>query len=194
MSDLSRSRIFFHICCAPDATVTIERLNPDYNVTGFFYNPNIHPGEEYNFRINEMRWLARMLGIPLIEGEYERSYWFSLIKGLEEEPEGGKRCEVCIRMRLEKTAALACQEGFPIFGTALTVSPHKNAPLINRIGLELANRYGLTFLETDFKKGDGFKRSVELSMAYGLYRQKYCGCIYSLDRYGGRPLHDYDSV
>ncbi|MBI5166945.1 MAG: epoxyqueuosine reductase QueH [candidate division NC10 bacterium] len=181
MSGLSRPRILLHICCAPDATVVIERLASDYRLTGFFYNPNIHPEEEYSRRLGETIRLAEGLDFPLFLGDYDPVNWFSLVRGFEGEPEGGTRCEICIRMRLERTAALARDEGFTAFSTVLTVSPHKQAPFINRVGAEVAARHGLSFFGADFKKKDGFKRSLELSKRHGLYRQKYCGCIYSLE-------------
>ncbi|MBN1155916.1 epoxyqueuosine reductase QueH [candidate division KSB1 bacterium] len=179
MDQQRREKLLFHICCAPDATVVAERLEPDYDITGYFYNPNIHPQSEYTLRVNEMEELAREIGLKLIVGPYDADRWFDLVKGMEDEPEGGARCEVCFRMRLESTARLAQEQGFDFFTTVLTVSPHKNADLINAIGSEMSAKYAVQFLSANFKKKDGFKRSIELSKIYGLYRQNYCGCIYS---------------
>lgn len=174
-----RQKLLLHICCAPDATVVIERLRPEYDIAAFFYNPNIHPENEYELRLQEMLELAERLGIPFEKVEYDAQNWFTLIKGHESAPEGGSRCEICFRMRLEKTAQFAAKAGFDIFTTVLTVSPHKNANLINQIGKELGMTYHVPFLEANFKKKDGFKRSLELSRYYGLYRQDYCGCVFS---------------
>ncbi len=176
MSD--RKKLLLHICCAPDATYVISALR-DYNLTGYFYNPNIYPEEEYILRLREMEGLAEKLGISLHPSSYDPERWFELTKGLEYEPERGRRCEICFRMRLESTARLAEEEGFDIFTTTLTISPHKDAELINKIGREIAANLRVEFMEADFKKKDGFKKSVELSKKYGLYRQDYCGCIYS---------------
>jgi len=171
--------MLLHICCAPDATVVIERLSPEYDLTGYFYNPNIHPKREYYLRLEEMKKLAERLNLQLVWDEYDVDRWFALTRDLKDEPEGGRRCEVCFRMRLERAADYAKANGFDIFTTVLTVSPHKKAEVINRIGEEIANEYEVQFLSANFKKKDGFKRSVELSKKFGLYRQDYCGCVYS---------------
>jgi predicted adenine nucleotide alpha hydrolase (AANH) superfamily ATPase len=169
-----------HVCCAPDATVAIERLSPNYDVEPFFYNPNIHPCEEYEKRLAEMRKVAGRYGIPLHEGLYDDARWFDLAKDLMEEPERGRRCEVCFRMRLEATAAFAKERGFQAFAATLTVSPHKDAGIVNRLGKEAGDRLGIAYLATDLKKKDGFKRSLDLSKELALYRQDYCGCLPSL--------------
>lgn len=174
-----KTRLLLHICCAPDATVVVERLSAEYDLAVYFYDPNIHPEEEYRLRCDEMQKLADRLGIPFFEGEYDADRWFGMVKGLEHEPEGGARCAVCFRMRLERAARFAAEKGYRIFTTVLTVSPHKDADLINRLGREAAASHGVEFIEGNFKKKDGFKRSVELSREYGLYRQDYCGCLYS---------------
>jgi predicted adenine nucleotide alpha hydrolase (AANH) superfamily ATPase len=169
-----------HVCCAPDATVAIERLSQDYAVETFFYNPNIHPREEYEKRLAEMRKVAERYGVPLHEGPYDEARWFDLARGLMDEPERGRRCETCFRMRLEATAAFARDRGFQAFAATLTVSPHKDANLVNRLGKEAGERFGVAYLATDLKKKDGFKRSLELSRELALYRQDYCGCLSSL--------------
>jgi len=178
MTDL-RKRLLLHACCAPDATVVLERLSLEYQITIFFYNPNIHPESEYSLRVEEMQRLATQLTVPLLPAQYDAETWFQLVQGFEKVPEGGRRCEICFEMRLQKTAEIARQHQFDLFTTVLTVSPHKNAALINRIGIQIGREVGVPFLEANFKKKDGFKRSLELSREYQLYRQDYCGCIYS---------------
>jgi predicted adenine nucleotide alpha hydrolase (AANH) superfamily ATPase len=172
-------RLLLHICCAPDATVGIERLKADFDVVGLFYNPNIHPRSEYDKRLAAMRTVSEIAGFPFIEGPYKTSSWFDEVKGLEGEPEKGLRCEACIRMRLRATARISLEEGFDAFAAVLTVSPRKDAAMINRYGEQAAEEFGVEYLPTDLKKKDGFKRSVELSRQYGLYRQDYCGCEFS---------------
>lgn len=178
-SSKSLKKLLLHVCCAPDATVVIERLAPEFDLTIFFYNPNIHPEKEYLLRAREMENLLQVLNIPFIPADYDSSNWFELVKGLENVPEGGERCTRCFEMRLEKTAKIAAESGFEFFTTVLTVSPHKDANRINRIGNAAGQKWGTPFLEANFKKKDGFKRSLELSKQYGLYRQDYCGCIFS---------------
>jgi predicted adenine nucleotide alpha hydrolase (AANH) superfamily ATPase len=172
-------RLLLHACCAPDLTHPLQILRDKYEVYVYFYNPNIHPTEEYLKRLDDARRLCKLWGFPLIEGEYDKERWFSLAEEYKEEPEGGKRCNVCFRMRLEKTAQLARKRGYDMFGTTLTISPHKNAMLINKIGSEIGEKYGVPFLEANFKKKEGFKKSVEWSKRLRLYRQNYCGCVYS---------------
>ena len=172
-------KLLLHICCAPDATVVVERLRSKYEITGFFYNPNIHPQEEYKLRVEEMERLAQKMKFPIHFGPYDADRWFALTKGLEEQPEGGKRCEICFQMRLEATANFAASSDFDLFTTVLTVSPHKNADLINAIGNSIGEIHKIFYLPENFKKRDGFKRSIELSKIYNLYRQNYCGCLYS---------------
>lgn len=144
-----------------------------------FYNPNIHPEEEYQARLKEAREYASKLGLKLHELDYDADIWFRAMRGLEKEPEGGCRCEVCYRMRLGKTARFAATNGFDNVTTTLSISPHKNAKMINKIGKMIGDMYSLDFYAADFKKGDGFKKSTQMSKEAGLYRQNYCGCIYS---------------
>jgi hypothetical protein len=172
-------RLLLHICCAPDATVGSERLKADFEVVGFFYNPNIHPRSEYDRRLAAMRTVSEVDGLAFIEGPYDTSSWLEKAKGLEEEPEKGLRCEACIRMRLRDTARLARDRGFHAFAAVLTVSPHKDAAMVNRLGFQASEEFGVEYIPTDLKKKDGFKRSIELSRQYGLYRQDYCGCEFS---------------
>jgi predicted adenine nucleotide alpha hydrolase (AANH) superfamily ATPase len=171
-------KVALHICCGVCAAGVTERLfRQDHEIIGFFYNPNIHPAAEYERRLQAARTVADRLGFPLEIGEYEPREWFAETRGLEHEPEGGNRCEVCFRMRLAKTCRFMKDTGADAFATTLTVSPHKSAPLVNSMGAEVG---GDTFLAENFKKKDGFKRAVELARQYRLYRQDYCGCIYSL--------------
>ena len=182
-----KKTVLLHSCCGPCSTACIERLLPDYKVTIFFYNPNITDRDEYEKRkaaqiqfidaYNEH--LPEEDKVSFIEGEYLPEDFFEVCSGYSNEPEGGKRCEKCFWLRLERTAVAALKTGNELFGTTLTVSPHKNYPLISAIGCELATKYGLEFLDIDFKKKAGFQRSIELSKEYGLYRQNYCGCEYS---------------
>ncbi len=174
--------ILLHICCAACASACVERLRKDgYDITGYFYNPNIQPFTEYNKRYKEVAKLSEVMQFQLYTGKYELSRWFEKIKGLEDEPEGGKRCEVCYELRLEETAVLAKKLGIKQFTTTLSVSSHKCFERIKLIGEEIAESYNLLFLPYDFKKKGGFKRSVELSKEYNLYRQNYCGCVFSRD-------------
>ena len=174
-----KPKLLLHICCAPDATVAFQRLSDDYQVTGFFYNPNIHPESEYTLRLEEAGKLSKSFGVELIKPSYDAEEWFSSIKGYEKEKEGGLRCMGCFFMRMEKTAIFAKENGFEAFTTNLTVSPHKNADLINSIGEKISKTYNIKFLPQNLKKNDGFKISVELSRKHNLYRQNYCGCKFS---------------
>ena len=175
--------LLLHSCCGPCSSYVIEYLSKFFDITVYYYNPNIEPEEEYLFRLEEQKRLVREMPdirvSRVIAGEYEPDVFHEKISGLEAEPEGGKRCYECFRLRLEKTAELASRKGFDLFTTTLTVSPYKNAEVLNALGEEIADRYGVPFLNSDFKKKNGYQRSIELSRQYGLYRQNYCGCIYS---------------
>ena len=172
--------LLLHICCGSCATHVIESLKANYTLKGYFYNPNIHPEEEYRCRLDDALKLSETLNVPFLAAPYDPERWSEAIRGLEEEPEGGERCEVCFRLRLEEAARTARREKIPVIATTLTTSPHKNARLINLTGASAAKKEGVEFLPADFKKKDGFKRSVKLSLSFGLTRQDYCGCIYSL--------------
>ena len=175
-----RNKFLLHACCAPCAVYVIKVLQErGFEVTVFFYNPNIHPLGEYEKRRDELMNYCQQKEISFIEGEYEIKKWFGLVRGLENEPEGGKRCEVCYRMRLQKTAELAVQGGYAYFGSTLSISPHKKADKINEIGQQLVVEYGVEFYAENWKKKDGFKISCEMSRQQGFYRQTYCGCVYS---------------
>lgn len=176
---MNKAKLLLHVCCAPCGAGVAELLNRNFNVTGFFYNPNIQPGEEYQKRRLEVERYFQDENLPLIAGDYDIDQWFEAIKGLENEPEGGRRCEACYQFRLVKTAQLAKNNGFEWFATTLTISPHKKAETVNRIGQELGWEHGLKFYEADFKKNDGFKKSCDLARELGFYRQNYCGCLFS---------------
>jgi len=176
---MNKKKLLLHSCCGPCSTVPIERLQSEFEIVCFEYNPNIHPEKEHQLRVDELKTLAEQVGVDLIVSEYKPEQWFDLVKGFENEPEGGKRCEICFHMRLEHTAKFAQENSYDFFTTTLTISPHKNAKLINKIGAEIAKQEKVSFLEFNFKKKDGYKRSIELSKIYNLYRQNYCGCIYS---------------
>ncbi len=172
-------KVLLHICCGTCASSVAEQLMCDgYRVTGFFYNPNIHPADEYKRRLDGAAEVARQLGFDLVEGPYDRQRWFELVKGKEYSAEGGARCEICFNMRLEKTHEYFKKGIFNAFATTLTVSPLKDVTLVNAIGRKIG---GERFICADFKKKGGFARATELSREWGLYRQNYCGCIYSLE-------------
>jgi len=173
-------RLLLHICCGPCATTVVERLRDEYDITGFFFNPNIHPKEEYRLRLEAARVVTDRLGIPLIEGEYDPDVFFAAVRGLEEEPENGARCPVCFRLRLAETARRARGEGFDCIASTLTIGPMKKAAIIDPIGEEESARTGVAFVCGDWKKRDGFRRSCELSREFGIYRQHYCGCVFSI--------------
>ena len=178
-SRMAKPRILVHVCCAPDALYVLRLLQDEYEVTGFFANSNIHPAGEYALRIEEARKVARVLAVTLLEDEYDPVRWLALTGKFKDEPEKGRRCDVCYALRLQRTAEMAAREGFDAFATVMSLSPWKKAAVINRIGRQFGSRHGVRFLEADFKKKDGFKKSVELSRGHGLYRQSYCGCLYS---------------
>ena len=184
---VSKNRLLLHSCCGPCSTACIERLLPDYNVTVFFYNPNITDREEYEKRKEAQLKFINLYNeklsdkdkIQFIEGEYLPDEFYDVASEYASEPEGGVRCTECFKLRLERTAQAALRTGNTVFGTTLTVSPHKNYNLISAIGWELSVKYNLEFLDMDFKKKAGFQRSIQMSKEYGLYRQNYCGCEFS---------------
>ncbi|MCP2604861.1 epoxyqueuosine reductase QueH [Candidatus Aminicenantes bacterium AH-873-B07] len=176
---MGKPKILVHICCAPDALYVVQLLQKNYDVTGYFYNPNIHPEEEYKLRLSEAKKVADFLNFSLKEEIYDPQRWFKMVKGFENEPEKGRRCDICYAMRLDRTVKKAKDEGFDTFTTIMTISPWKKAQKINQIGRMLGNKHKINFLEADFKKKDGFKKSVELSKKFNLYRQNYCGCTFS---------------
>ena len=184
---MAKKKILLQSCCAPCSTAVIERLAEEFDITILYYNPNIYPEEEYTKRKNEeLKYIEILhetkpeIKIDFMDCDYDSISFYSAVKGLENEREGGARCAVCFRVRLEKTAMLAKQNGYDVFGTTLTVSPHKNAELINAIGKALEKEHNIEFLESNFKKQNGYKRSVELAKENNLYRQNYCGCEFAL--------------
>lgn len=175
--------ILLHVCCGPCATQSIiELLQDSFNLTIFFSNSNIDPEEEYLARLDSLKTYAGHLNIPLVVDDYKPEEWLARIKGYELCLEGGDRCKICIESRLEKTAQYAKSHGFEGFTTTLTISPHKNTKLINEIGARLSEKYIIQFLSRNFKKKNGFKKSLEISKQYKLYRQNYCGCKFSMGK------------
>lgn len=179
---MNRPRLLVHLCCAPDALYVMELLKDDHELSGYFYNPNIHPEEEYALRLHEAKRVAQLAGFSLIEEDYDCERWLGITRKYKDEPEKGRRCDVCYALRLERTAQKASKLGFDAFATVMSLSPWKKADVMNRIGRMFGHRYSIDFLEANFKKKDGFRKSVELSRSHGLYRQDYCGCIYSRRR------------
>ena len=183
LSPSERPTLLLHACCAPCSSYVLEYLSRYFRITLFFYNPNIAPEEEYRFRLDELRRLVREMGlsddVSVLEGNYDPDRFQALAKGLETLPEGGARCSDCYRLRLRETARVAAERGFDYICTTLSISPYKNAAWLNAIGTEEAEAHGVRYLVSDFKKKNGYKRSCELSEQYGLYRQDYCGCVYS---------------
>ncbi|MBP7792100.1 MAG: epoxyqueuosine reductase QueH [Candidatus Goldbacteria bacterium] len=174
-------KILLNVCCAPDATHCINVLRGEgFYVITYFYNPNVHPEDEYKARFADMIKLAKETNVEnIMDVSYDVSEWKKRCDILAGEKEGGARCTECFKLRLEKTAEKARELGIETFATTLTISPHKNVNLINNIGKKIAENYGLKYYESNFKKKDGFKKSIELSKKYNLYRQNYCGCVYS---------------
>jgi len=171
--------VLLHICCAPDASYGVPAMQERFRVTGFFFNPNIHPEEEYDRRLHATRRFRDFLPFALEVLGGGGKEWDEAVRGLEGEPEKGRRCEACIRVRLRRTAEEAKRLGIPAFCTVLTVSPMKDAAMVNRVGREEGERAGLLFIEADMKKNDGFRKSVEITKKLGIYRQVDCGCRYS---------------
>lgn len=183
LSDTSGGEsVLLHLCCAPDASYGVPAMQERFRVTGFFFNPNIQPGEEFERRLQATRKVQDFLPFALEVEDGGENEWKEAVRGLEGEPEKGRRCEACIRLRLRRTGEKAKSLGIPAFCTVLTVSPRKDAAMVNRIGREEGKRAGLLFIEADMKKGDGFQKSVNISKKLGIYRQDYCGCIYSVER------------
>ena len=179
-----RPSLLMQICCAPCGSYVLEYLTKYFDIALFYYNPNIYPRAEYDKRLGEIEKLLSLApfcrGVELIRGEYDELAWLEYIKGMEAEREGGGRWTLCFDKRLEETARMAKERGSDWFCTTLTISPHKNASLINGIGERLGEKYGVPFLPSDFKKREGYKRSIQLCEEYGIYRQSYCGCKYSI--------------
>ena len=175
--------LLLHSCCAPCSSYVLEYLTNYFDITILFYNPNISSCEEYDKRLQELKRLVKEMPhknrIDIVEGKYEPEVFYDIAKGLEDVREGGERCFKCYLLRLEEAAKYAKSKKFDYFTTTLSISPHKNAQKLNEIGEELENKYDIKYLYADFKKKNGYKRSIELSKEYHLYRQDFCGCIYS---------------
>jgi len=171
------SDLLLHICCGICASGCIQKLKEEgFKIMGFFYNPNIYPESEYKKRLEVTREVSKTMGFELLEGEYDKDIWNRLTEDFKSEPEGGKRCQICFKMRLERTKEKSVRLNIPYFTTTLTLSPHKDSLIINKIGKEIDKD---SFLERNFKKREGFKKAIEISKTHNLYRQNYCGCIYS---------------
>ncbi len=180
MQDHAGERLLLHSCCAPCSSYCLTQVAPVFGTTVFYFNPNLDSEEEYLRRKNEQIRLLRETGMAdFLDCGYESEAFREIAAGYEDEPEGGARCKRCFLLRLERTAQEAKRGGYDFFGTTLTVSPLKDSEAINRIGFALAEKYGVSYLPSDFKKRNGYLRSVELSKEYDLYRQNYCGCEYS---------------
>ena len=177
------SDLLLHSCCAPCSSYVLEYLSEYFKITVFYYNPNIYPESEYTKRILEQQKLISEMhfknSVSFLAGSYDKEQFYEMAKGLEEVKEGGERCMKCYEMRLKKTAQKAAEGGFDFFTTTLSISPMKNAQKLNEIGRSVGAEYGMEYLLSDFKKKNGYKRSIELSAIYGLYRQDYCGCEFS---------------
>lgn len=177
-------RLLLHSCCAPCSSYVLEYLSRYFEITVFYYNPNIYPPEEFGKRVEEQKRLIAQLPaehpISFLDGPYEPERFYEMAKGLEQVPEGGARCFKCYRLRLTETAEMARAGKYDYFTTTLSISPLKNAEKLNEIGGQLAKDYGVDYLYSDFKKRNGYRRSTELSREYGLYRQDYCGCVFSM--------------
>ncbi len=181
-----RPRLLLHSCCGPCSSYVLEYLYAFFDITVLFFNPNIYPEDEYKKRLSEQKKLIELMNfenpVSLLTVPYDYYEFLTSSSGLENEKEGGARCTECFRLRLGRCAEIAKERGFDVFATTLSVSPHKNAELLNSIGEELSGKYGVAYLPSDFKKREGYKRSIELSKKYDIYRQEYCGCEFSLPR------------
>lgn len=184
--EMQAPSLFLHSCCAPCSSYVLEYLSSYFKITVFYYNPNIYPEEEYEERVKEQERLIKEMNgetdrypIEFVRGEYRTEVFYEAVRGLEKEPEGGARCTECFKLRLEEAARLAAKGGYDYFTTTLTISPLKDAERLNEIGEEMGKKYGVRFLNSDFKKKNGYKRSTELSAEHHLYRQNYCGCVFS---------------
>lgn len=179
VKDGVKPRLLLHSCCAPCSSACLERIKDYFDITVFYYNPNLDSKEEFTLRAKEQERLCAELKVNCVVVDYNNDEFLSAAKGLEGEREGGARCTECFNLRLSKTAFFAKENGFDYFATTLTVSPLKNAKLLNEIGEKIAFSFGVKYLPTDFKKRGGYQRSIELSREYNLYRQNYCGCAFS---------------
>lgn len=191
--DEQKKTLLLHSCCAPCSSYVLEYLSNFFDITVYYYNPNIYPDQEFVRRVEEQKKFIENFkaknSISFIKGEYQKERFYSISKGLEDENEGGERCTRCYELRLRETAIKAKEGKFDYFTTTLSISPHKDAQRLNSIGKILEEEYGVKYLYSDFKKKEGFKRSIELSKIYGLYRQNYCGCVFSKNESEKNPKH-----
>ncbi len=176
-----RPKLLLHACCAPCSSYVLEYLTQYFEITVFFYNPNISPESEYQHRVSEIQRLIREMcpSVHFLEGQYEPKRFYEMAKGLEHEPERGERCHKCYRLRMTESALAAKSGGFDYFTTTLSISPQKDSQVLNQIGKEISETTGVPYLYSDFKKHGGYLRSIELSAQYSLYRQNFCGCVFS---------------
>lgn len=197
-ADDRRPSILMQVCCAPCSSYVLEYLAKYFDLTLFFYNPNITPADEFTLRLGELSRFVSDAGytdIKIASPDYDPSEFFSAVRGMEALPEGGERCRVCYELRLRRTAQAAKEGGFDYFCTTLSISPYKNADWLNEIGQSLSEEYGVMWLFSDFKKKNGYKRSIELSREYGLYRQDYCGCVFSkAEAERRKKAHEQDCI
>lgn len=180
-----KKSLLLHSCCAPCSSYVLEYLCKYFDITVFYYNPNIYPPEEYYKRCEEqIKFTREFMGnnVKVITEEHRDKEFYDAVKGLENEPEGGARCRECFSLRLEETAKYGKEHGFDYFTTTLSISPHKNAEVLNEVGSEISKKIGIDYLYSDFKKKNGYLRSTELSKEYGIYRQDYCGCVFSIKK------------
>jgi len=181
MSRQNKQKLLLHICCIGCGIGVVDELEKEFDVTLFFYNPNIFPIEEFDRRLEEIERITKNKGLKIIvQRDEDYSWWRERVRGLETEPEKGARCKVCYSLRLRKTLEYGRKNGFDVFGTTLTISPHKDSDIINEIGQTFQKHFQLKYFDKDFKKEDGFKKSCRLSKEFGLYRQNYCGCEFSI--------------
>ena len=177
---MNNGKILIHVCCGICGAYVIEKLKPEFrDLVLFFYNPNIHPEEEYLKRLEVAEKLSKIYDIFLIVGDYNPEKYFKAAQGYEKEPEGGARCPICFRLRLNEAAKTAKENGCDYFTTTLTMGPQKKAEIVNAVGREEAEKFGIKFWDDDFKKKDGFKKTMEIAKKHNFYRQNYCGCVYS---------------
>jgi len=172
--------LLLHACCGPCLSHVLHLLKDYFSITVYYYNPCIYPNEEYLKRLVEVKKLCSIYSVSLLEGEYNPTEFYSLVKGREEDKEGGDRCKICLAMRIDNTGKIAKENSFDYFTTTLSISPLKDANYLNTVGISLQEKYGVNYLVSDFKKKDGYLNSIKLSKEYGLYRQNYCGCEFSL--------------
>ncbi|MDR3011900.1 MAG: epoxyqueuosine reductase QueH [Chitinispirillales bacterium] len=176
-----KPKLLLHICCAPDEAYAVDSIRDKYELHCFFCNPNVFPLDEHKLRLDEAKKTARIYDVPFTWDEYDYHSWAEAVKDLTDTPEGGDRCRECFLLRLTRTAETCAAMGWPAFGTVMSVSPHKNVSMLNEAGMKAAANWGVSYVPFDFKKNDGFKKSVALGKQLGLYRQNYCGCELSRD-------------